>query len=578
MGEPMKRTLLIVGCMTLGMTISACGNVGEGDVGGSSSPSAKTQMALTVDIDGDTDVAGFRFKARRVSCQTGKPMDASQDGNNGNGYTYTAEESLEEATIPGHNGAFENRPYDEQSKHRFADHLFTVPAGCYDLTATPIDEHGDVSEDCATAKLEHKRVYEQTSNEFHLISQCRGQARTTLDVMASLNHPPEATLQIQKFMCAGAGVHVCATAYDPDGDPLRFEWKGTTPGCFIAIPDGEPHRDRRTGKVTQCVTIPSDIAKNREYKVVVKDLAWDKKRCKLEPIEELLPKEYAKNFDASKSRATLYFPVHQLGDCIAGASTFIGVTLGANLCSATDQTDCDRGMSEKQAKTLASNSVDFVNPNRLGDADPRILLVRDTANDEDKFEAAYIKRLLSAKGYHHVTLIDEPDGGLRKGHTIGFKIVWLVNPGWPIDDGRTIYTLKWFRKNGGGVILSGDDANQIDLSDNQTDLHNTTWHLPSDMRYFSGLEYLGDNGEHACGQLTDNNQGKNYKVRFKMLTPLTQGLDEFNFPYGNDIDRNKLLYHSNARVAAFTRGLTCDHDCLPHPVPVITYMPSPLDP
>lgn len=565
----MKLERLIVGCMTLGLTISACGNVGDGGSDSTSGPEGQAEMALNVDLAGDTDVVGFRFEARRVSCKTGDPVDPEQ--------VFTAEDSLEETTIPGDNSTFENRPYDEWSEHQFSDHLFTVPAGCYDLKAVPITESGEASEDCAVARLDKERVRAQMTNEFHLISQCRGEARTTLDVMASLNHPPEVELDVQKFMCAGAGVRVCATAYDPDDDPLRFYWQGTGPGCFVAFPDGPPRRNKQTGEVTQCVTIPSHVAESRTYKVIVKDLAWNKKRCKLEPIEELLKRQsgaYADGagaqhhggdgdgFDPTKSRAELYFPVHALGECIASPAAFIGVTMGANLRGKYLHTDPSRGMTKDQAKTLADNAVRYVNPNILGDPDPRILIVRDTANLEDKNDARYIEKLLHYKGYSDVKLIDEPAGGLRKVHTIGYKIIWFVNPGWPIDDARSVRTLKWFRANGGGVIVSGDDANQTAAS-----------MVPHDMRYFSGLKYDGDNGEYACGKHTDNNLGANYKVVFNPSSPLAAGLSDLNFPYGNDIDANIQL-NLGEQVAANTNGLTTKPGCLQTNRPVITTLPA----
>jgi hypothetical protein len=549
------------------MTLTACGNVGDTDVDPGESVET-TGMALNADLIGGTDVVGFRFKAVRVKCS---PVPA-----NGvtpaamSGYKpYVAEESLQEVNLPGDNYRFEKNPYSKYSSHHFADHFFSVRAGCYNLIATPIDKYGDPSEDCATATLYGEEVYDDKINEFHLISQCRGKARTALDVMGSLNHPPEVKMSIDKFMCAGAGVVACATASDPDGDPLKFTWKGLHNYCYVPKVVSWDY-NKKTGETTQCVVIPSYKSKSLPYKVIVKDLAWNG-REKV-PIETLLPKQSGVSFDASKSRASIKFPAHALDDCTPGGMAFIGVTLGADLHKYKYyiKTDENVGMSKEQATKLARNAINYVNPNLLGDSNPRILVVRDTADPEDPLEDEYIKQRLKAAGFSKVVLIDEPKYGLSLHDTISYAIVWFVNPGFPIDNDKSYRTLREFRKRGGGVIISGDDANQnVSL---RTDLGHTMSKF-SFMRFDKTATNDNPNGTRTCGELTDNNEGKVYNVHFTDYAPLAVGIVDRTFYYGNDIDRNIAL-DKGEKVNAVTKGLKDDLNCLGIKVPVMTTVPA----
>ncbi|WP_133621886.1 hypothetical protein [Bradymonas sediminis] len=557
----MNRKRIISTCLSVGMALSlgACGDTGDGDVG----PGVETAgMALNIDLIGGSDVAGFRFTATPVDCDTGLPTGDP---------AMSAEESLEQVNLPGDNSTFEKKPYDPDSSHHFSDHFFTVAPGCYDIEATPITGDGDDSLDCATATLYNETVYDDTFNEFLLISQCRGVARTALDVIGTLNHPPEISLEIDKFMCAGAGVVACATASDPDGDPLEFTWEGREGECF------EPEvisntTDPETGEVTECVVIPSRRAKSLGYKVTVRDLAWEN-WC-LTPIEDILPEQTGVDFDASESQASIKFKTHALADCTPAGMAFIGVTLGADLCVVDGKlkTDDSMGMKKSQATKLAKNAVDYVNPNLLGDPDPRILVVRDTVNNEDPYEDEYIKARLEAAGFTQVDLIDEPVGGLKRYQTISYSVIWFVNPGYPINNKKTYRTLTKFRELGGGVIISGDDANQ-----NQ-DLQPPNWY---NMETFSFMGFDdtatndNPNGTYTCGYLTDQNQGKRYIVKFDAASPLASGMGDLTFPYGNDIDRNYALGLGET-VGATTVGLYYPgkKECLVDPVTVMTTVPA----
>lgn len=517
-------------------------------------------LNLNVDIVGDSDVVGFQFDVERVYC----PYES---GPAGDPYvpaeTYQATESLEELTLPGGSSRYVQAVYDTDSQHLFSDSLFNVSVGCYDVTATPLRQAAGqlaASDDCSPARVEGVYAAIDAANEVQLISQCEGAARTTLDILASLNHPPEVDVELQKFACAGTGVRVCATATDPDGDPVDFEWTMLQPDPNLAaIPEGPPVR-APDGSYTQCAMVPtSPTTSSHEYRVIARDYGWD--AGQMLPIEDIITQNQV---DPVESQASMTFAVHGLDQCIPGAMSFFGMTMGADLSPGPPYNpDPARGMTRLQAKTLANNAVNWVNPNLLGDPDPRILIVLDNNNQgEDTLDAPYIEALLSEMGFTQVDRIVEPAGGLLPADLVGYKVVWMVNPGFPPDSDNSRDALENFRLNGGGLIVSGDDMVQ------SQELSPSNQNNP-----FSFLNFLGDNGTSACGESTDNWAGSDYLVEFAATSthPLLDGLAGQSFPYGNDLDdvAPKGLGES---VLATTSGLTTagKETCLPSVRPVIT--------
>lgn len=542
----MRFKILSVVALIFATGLSACGSVGDE---GSDAPAETADMALNVDLKGDTDVAGFKFILERYkkNCSDSDELDPTKKT--------SAFESLEELYLPGGNPDWEKNPYDPNSEHHFSDHLFTVKPGCYRIIAKPVKADKTKSDDCSEANLEDEQIAAGTYNEFHLISQCQGRARSTVDVVASLNHPPVIKkVDLQKFTCAGAGVHVCVTATDPDNDPLRITFKRmdqnntltTMNNSMPGITLEDQTYDPSTMKTRRCATIqaPSSTDGTEWYKAVVKDLAWDGNQKV--PIEELLQQQDSGD---TESHATAKFPVYEIDPefCIPAGEAFIGTTFGADVACAnqpdpndvTTFSQCSSqlsaySMSATQGQTVARNAVNFVNPNLLGDPNPHILLVLDDANPEDKEDAPYIRQLLKAQGFTDVNLIMEPSGGLQTGDVVGYKVVWFVNPGYPIDDPDTVATLKEFREHGGGVIVSGDDAAQAINGISEDDLASLTF-----------LDYLDDNGasvncNNGSTYQTDNNAGKRYRVIIDEDSPLAAGLNTAlsrQFNYGNDIDK-----------------------------------------
>lgn len=125
--------------------------------------------------------------------------------------------------IPG----LEDLPLDHGSKHRFSDHLQTLSPGCFDVIATPVDASGAVDPRCKSAKRSKVLVQEGKTDEIVLINQCERTGTGGLDSIVVRNHPPQVidvSFENGKFGQCSQDVVACATATDPDGDPMRFAW------------------------------------------------------------------------------------------------------------------------------------------------------------------------------------------------------------------------------------------------------------------------------------------------------------------------------------------------------------------
>lgn len=185
----------------------------------------------------------------------------------------SVETPLEDATLPGGIDAFEDRPYEADSEHRFADHFFTVDSGCYRATATPTDGAGARISECAPARSEDLQVVDGETTEILLVSQCRGAERGGIDVMGSINHPPfveSVAYRPSKFLTCPATPTVCVTATDPDEDPMRAEWSivgGPTP----ISPLTKTVQRQTDGTLRECVDLEPGVGTTQiHFKV------WDR--------------------------------------------------------------------------------------------------------------------------------------------------------------------------------------------------------------------------------------------------------------------------------------------------------------
>jgi hypothetical protein len=244
--------LVLVGCIT-----GTQPDENEGILVGS------TGLAIGVAVNsGDgTDVSSIEYKIDRVACYDGEKFEP---------LSLTVNERLAPSTLP---PEFEGSPLDRNSNHPFADHFEVVPAGCYDVKATPLNSQGTVSEECAGAMAQDIEVVDGETTEIFMISQCKGAEAGAMDSVVAFNHPPvlvNLSYSPGKFTAKGTLTTVCATAVDPNSDPIDFEWSledgGMCSGPTVASStiDGD--------KVTECVSITPSASGSYWFEVRMYDL------------------------------------------------------------------------------------------------------------------------------------------------------------------------------------------------------------------------------------------------------------------------------------------------------------------
>jgi hypothetical protein len=176
---------------------------------------------------------------------------------------------------------------------------------------------------------------------------------------------------------------------------------------------------------------------------------------------------------------------------------------------------------------------------------PKILFLEDSnLRGEDPNDVLFVHLLL--QGYN-VVAKKIPRGGLNPSELIGFDLVWLINPGHPIQDSKTKQTLKNFQRS---VVLQGDDmaAGNLDLT---------------------GLRYKSNGASISCSGRSykfDNLGGYNYQVsmleQFLPGIPLNLTFSE----YGNDIDHTEVAVNDGKTkvlaVASAPAG-TCEISSIP---------------
>src|SRR3989338_305530 len=119
-----------------------------------------------------------------------------------------------------------------------------------------------------------------------------------------------------------------------------------------------------------------------------------------------------------------------------------------------------------------------------------------------------------------VTRIDEPVDGIDPAAVLGYDLVWFANPGWPIDDQKTIDTLIAYFNAGNPVVFQGDD-----LTWGQGTIQKSV------LESFTGLRNI------------NNGRDEDYLVQFSTMNhPLLWQLGGKTFSYlEDDIDTNALL-------------------------------------
>ena len=130
-----------------------------------------------------------------------------------------------------------------------------------------------------------------------------------LKAIAALNHPPKLTsveYEPSKFLRCPAELVLCATAIDPDGDPLLFKWRKLEGPQLVSGPTVVESVES-SGEVRQCVHLEfADQGASYNFKIIVYDLVHHPERG-LVPIEQWL---FEQTGEIHSSHASLQVPVH----------------------------------------------------------------------------------------------------------------------------------------------------------------------------------------------------------------------------------------------------------------------------
>lgn len=278
----------------------------------------QTGMHLSFDILADTDVAGFDYTITGVDCDTGEALEPA--------VVVETSRDLEDILLPGGHPGFEDRPFDADSEHLFADAFQLLEAGCYDVLAQPVDADGLDSDDCAAATEANVPVIDGQTTEVMLISQCVNEGRGGLDAIAVLNHAPQlidAAYSPSKFTC-GNETRVCVTVSDPDSDPLALS---------VQAEDGveadvQPAELNEAGETIICADIR--VPEPGEYNITltVHDLMHDAEG-QLVTIESQLP-------EGQTSNDSITLPVHAMDGeaCICDCPDGFAVNAAGDACEA----------------------------------------------------------------------------------------------------------------------------------------------------------------------------------------------------------------------------------------------------
>jgi hypothetical protein len=136
------------------------------------------------------------------------------------------------------------------------------------------------SEDCAAAMQSNVEVEAGVSNLIVLISQCSGETPAALGGVTTLNHQP--VLRdlnfLDRIVCTGEVVTLCAISFDPEEDPLEFTIE-TESDCTLTttVPGPEEMVDvpGYENNFYACWDISCPDARESPFAVIVYDLLAD---------------------------------------------------------------------------------------------------------------------------------------------------------------------------------------------------------------------------------------------------------------------------------------------------------------
>ncbi len=230
----------------------------------SDATAGSTGMHLTLEVGATTGIEGVRYEFTEVDCTTGDSV----------GDALMIEKPLDDLLLPGGVPELEDAPLDSSSGHAFADHFVTLNPGCYDVVTTPVTVGDFVCHEAVERQVE---VHPGEVTEVFLLNQCDGSAPGAIDAIAAFNHPPElldVSFDESKFVPSCSEQLICATAADPENDPLDFTWVQTG-GPAASGPAVVRMDVDESGATTQCVRfVPSEAGKV-ELSVTVHDVLHD---------------------------------------------------------------------------------------------------------------------------------------------------------------------------------------------------------------------------------------------------------------------------------------------------------------
>jgi|GEM_PF-3641971 len=179
--------------------------------------------------------------------------------------------------------AFAHLRLRPQSAHRFGDITWQVTPGCYRVRAAVVDRAGVAVGACEPADSPNSFLEVGESQNYVFLLDCRAfseQPRNAgIRLQGILNRAPR--LDPLELTELGGGeqtcaqTRVCASAQDPDGDPLQFEWTlRSESGRALRAPAPTAESTRHAGQtqLRECLTLGADTLA-RSVEVTVRDLS-----------------------------------------------------------------------------------------------------------------------------------------------------------------------------------------------------------------------------------------------------------------------------------------------------------------
>jgi hypothetical protein len=295
----------VLGLFSLLTTLVGCGPTQEAE-----SRLGRSGLAINLRFSAQSDVAAVRFALERKSCS----------GEGITPFSLSLDKPLEEIRLPGGIPGFEDQPLDKDSAHVFADMFIDLTPGCYDVSTQPLRGDATASQQCASASARGVHINDRQTTEVFLINQCQGDGRGAIDVIAALNHPPALTslaFERSKFVLRCEEQAICATAKDPDGDPLEFVWSQAGGPSLFSGPKVVSTTSNPDGSTTQCVRATAEQTGQHLLTVRIYDLLHNPQGGGLIRFEEY----FSQSGKPQSSRAELTFPFYaasngEQGSCV----------------------------------------------------------------------------------------------------------------------------------------------------------------------------------------------------------------------------------------------------------------------